>query len=97
MPCNDGGPSEYELSLAQRRKVDDLTNMLCGICTRARDQQLTRLINADPTLFAWWKEHQEKDDREKAVEAANTARNRLAASAKRKLSREELEALGLRD
>lgn len=104
MPCYDsrddrGGGSSAELA-ATRRHVNELETMLCGICRRADALPTSAnvdLIGADPTLATWWQHHKAIDGRRAAKEAARKERDKLAKSAKAKLSPAEREALGIRD
>jgi hypothetical protein len=77
--------------------LDELANMLCGLCSRVEEIAFRHdLIAADPTLLNWWITHKESDGKRRAIEAAQSERARLRSSALAKLTRDEIEALGLR-
>jgi len=99
MPCYHTGSAEGDL----RESLDDvakerdlLENMLCGLCTRVEAAKFLSIIYADPTLKTWWAKHKLADQREKATEAADEKRSALAAKARKKLTKAEKEALGIR-
>jgi hypothetical protein len=70
--------------------------MLCGICSRAAASGAHGLISTDPTLLAWWQQHQAADDARRAAEAADSERADLIRQAESKLTPAEREALGIR-
>lgn len=106
MPCNDGGPpSYYDAYEDQRRRSDKLARMLCGLCGRIDAlvaegniismDDIAHLINKDEKLAEWWVKHQEQDAKRLAAEKAKKRKQRVRRDALKKLTAEEIEALGL--
>ena len=99
MPCwTDPGPErEYHTEEIKKRAetVATLENLLCGICTRVEATK-PDLIADDQVLTKWWAAHKLKDQKRKAAETAKKEQKKLADRAKAKLTKEELEALGIR-
>lgn len=95
MPCYEPDAHVYALRDADE-KIASLETMLCGICSRAIETAHEYLIKEDPTLVSWWKEHQKEDSKRKALEEADKRRKTLIKEAKKKLSKAEMEALGIR-
>ena len=99
MPCYQTGSAEGDARLSlheEAQKVEILTNMLCGLCTKLEKYYATSIINEDPVLSQWWKEHQKKDAEYKALILASEKRAKLAHDAIAKLTEAEIEALGIR-
>ena len=69
MPCRDWG-DEYNTrtvevrSEADKKKIDTLTRMLCGLCANTQIYDIRQIIG----LEKWWKEHQEQDRQRQAAE-----------------------------
>jgi hypothetical protein len=113
MPCRDyqdepgSVRTEYVDNPETRKRLDNVTALLCGLCSKLKGQELFNHILAnDKKLAAWWKDHQEMDRRRIAAERAAEEKKRKAREAKKKkealakkalskLSLEEREALGL--
>lgn len=101
MPCYSTGTAEGDARLAAAEEAKHaalLENMLCGLCTRIEAGEILspHFINDDPTLKAWWARHKKADKRKKALEEADKKRSALSIKARRKLTKAELEALGIR-
>lgn len=93
MPCSSGeGPNYYE----DTSKIDHLTNMLCGLCTRIENTDSGYLLEDDESLMKWWDQHKKEDNERKALEESLAKRQKLKEEALSKLTKEEREALGLR-
>lgn len=94
MPCSDGGSGYFE-------RVEALTRMLCGICTRVETNtdplKADFIINYDPVLKRWWANHKEVDAKRRASELAEIEKQELIRKAKAKLTRDEQKLLGLKD
>ncbi len=63
MPCQDGGPSEPQVSesayIKLKARLDEVTQNLCFICGNlVKNNQLDL---ANPRILKWWEEHQEHD------------------------------------
>lgn len=86
-PLNDG----YGFYVHQH------TDMLCSILTAVENGTAEKLLKGDAPVAVWWRRHKQKDDKDRAAEAADKARTKLAKRAKKKLTKDELEALGIRD
>ena len=68
-----------------------LTRILCDICKDFEKNGIS--IEKHQDLVAWWRKHKEQDKKRSEVEAKVAAR----ASALKKLTKEEKDALGIRD
>jgi hypothetical protein len=89
MPCNGGGSYDGEY----HQKINSLTQMLC-----MQLRALERTGNADlihDAVQVWWEQHKLVDAQRLANEKLERANRKLAAKAKKKLTREERRALGL--
>jgi phage gp46-like protein len=100
------GSAAGDMQLANEQLYKErelLRNMLCGLCTRLERRSLTDvswlpdMINEDEVLKVWWENHQREDQRRDAQQMADKKRDDLAKAAREKLTREEREALGIRD
>jgi hypothetical protein len=92
MPCRDEGNYEH---FAQQ-KIDVLTSMLCGLCSRVDQPGFHDLIDADPILSQWWRDHRRQDEMRRARELKEQELQKLRDKAKAKLTPEEQQLLGLR-
>jgi len=64
MPCRDWDETSRVVeveSSTQRKKIDELTRMLCALCTEQQANGTGNLILHVPGLKAWWVQHQEQD------------------------------------
>ncbi len=124
MPCQDGGPSpeeyyrvtkENDRKEAARRKaikdkLDNLTRMLCDICTVIErhhpDSSIQQSAGSVSGLRIWWDAHKKIDEKRKAKEALAKAdkerkeqathdRAALRQAGIEKLTLAERKALGL--
>lgn len=76
MPCRDGGYTEEQIEENfNRKKIDDLTAMLCSLCRWAADNGYDWAQN--PLLDRWWDEHKKEDDKRELAEKATSARIRM--------------------
>jgi hypothetical protein len=88
------GPTHYE-------QLQEVTKMLCGLCREVEKLCVESHLTPTTTmghvsgLNLWWQKHQEIDALRLGRERAEALRTKLKAEARAKLSREELEALGL--
>ena len=90
MPCTDGGPSYDEYT---KCRLDEVTELLCLLCHAI---EVTNNQSVFPKPVArWWKEHKKRDAERIAVEEAQEERKKLVKLARSKLTKKELEALGL--
>lgn len=96
MPCRDGGPSEYEVRTNLQDDVDQLTRMLCSLCRKVEEYDEPEMPH---NVRVWWNDHKEADERRRAFAKAEAAdirkQKKLEKSAIAKLSRAEIEALGI--
>lgn len=89
MPCRTDG---YESSEAC------YSRMLCYVCTRVSlDTPWPLILKENPELSEWWKRHQEQDRARIKAELETARRHIVRAEALKKLTPEELAALGLND
>lgn len=90
MPCRYDGPDE---SLADARKeLDRLTKLLCMAC---RGLEIDIGLREWPVaLRDWWQEHQKRDAERIKAEKVEEQRRELVKSALRKLTPDEILALG---
>lgn len=111
MPCNDGGwparAESYERQSGETQaKLDNVTRMLCEICTVIEehhpDSAIQQSAGAINGLRGWWDKHQKLDAKRREKErqlaeaaAAELSRVELAKQALNKLTYEERKALGL--
>lgn len=65
-------------SSSQRRKIDELTRMLCALCTEQQGNGTGNLILHVPGLKDWWAKHQEQDRKREAAERELRERQRKA-------------------
>lgn len=101
-----GQPVSAELKSAAQScykvgKVDRV-NELCTLLTNMTEKERDKLIyNARDkgarALADWWEEHEEQDRRRLAEEKALAARCRARIAAIKKLTREEIDLLGIPD
>jgi hypothetical protein len=92
MPCNDGGPvysgESWELR-EQRKKIDDLTALLCEACKHIPPG------NMPPAVGKWYAAHLEWDRKREEQEALMVARIKAKQAALAKLTPEDRQILGL--
>lgn len=93
MPCRDwdGIPPLSELVNPEleilRMRNDELSNILCKTCKKLETFEYLRdVIDENPELKAWWKNHKAKDEAEN---------KRLREKALAKLNDEDKKVLGL--
>ena len=61
MPCSDGGPSYVE-DPETKRRLDKVTQLLCGVCKQlSLNQSGDYILGGSTELSKWWAEHQEAD------------------------------------
>jgi hypothetical protein len=72
MPCHDPQPA-YHLE-AGKRRIDDLTDMLCRAC-RVMEQQ-GMLMHLFMDIRQWWEKHKEADKKREEAETARKERER---------------------
>jgi hypothetical protein len=91
MPCNDGGPTYYmgEDSPHHRKKIDDLTALLCEACKHIPPG------NMPPAVGKWYAAHLEWDRKREEQEALMVARIKAKQAALAKLTPEDRQILGL--
>ncbi len=73
MPCYDSR-NEPEYIYAEknkeieslRKRNDELTRMLCGLCTEIELAERWTFINSVPGLTWWWEEHKAFDRKRKS-------------------------------
>jgi len=93
MPCLDCGPNPPTWELQQyKKKIDELTEMLCNLC---RSLETCDLPIVPKSVETWWKYHKKADERRKASERMAEEIKNLKEKALSKLSQKEKEALGL--
>ena len=116
MPCRNDGAAEEDACNLRREKVeletrlnkrlDFVTNLLCGICKVLEKQNRDTSIFIVPGLTEWWADHKKKDEERKRREDLKKRLNaekirkqegmeRRKASILKKLSKEERQILGL--
>jgi hypothetical protein len=78
MPCRDdwGATLEIRDNPETKRRLDNVTRLLCGLCKELTRQGVAGYITKVPGLPVWWEEHQEADRRREQAErtAADLAR-----------------------
>ncbi len=87
MPC-DSGPSWEDIE-RDKRRMDTLVRLACDHCRLLE----SRGVAVPAYAREFWEEHKVEDAAREREEAAEAERKRLRASAKAKLTKEELEAL----
>lgn len=99
MPCvYHESPEEKKSSKAVRnenrnKELDKVTRLLCWVMGHVEDCENTECIMVIPPnkeLADWWLEHKNKDARRKADEL-----RKIKETAKSKLTKEEIKALGI--
>ena len=99
MPCNDGGYRTTDYSDEYGRRLDCYAQMMCFMMTALDSlpaEEAARRIANNKQIAAWWEAHQEVDRRRKAAEEAEAARKKLKEELFKKLTPEELAALGVK-
>jgi len=94
MPFKDTWSDDGHDLHESRERVYFLMDLLCDVC---------KLLDSDPPLHMdeingldeWWKAYQEHESKQKAKEQSAVRRAEQFASAYRKLTPEEREAIGL--
>lgn len=100
MPCRDWIDEEQQQKMQRltqsnkdlRGRNDKLARMLCALCRRAIAIGMNDLINEDPELKDWWKEHVRLDrlqkEEEARIKAAKEARKNAEFEAAKKVVEE---------
>lgn len=109
MPCVHYAPGEEAAMLLEetRSKLDNVTRMLCGVCSSLEGVSGIGVFEDIDGLDVWWHDHKRRDEqrrRDEAVaerkrqtqERAKVDAARRRAKALSKLSAEDREALGLK-
>lgn len=91
MPCRDGGYRDEEEEL--RRKLDEVTNLLCGLCKKLELKGQLPLSDSD--LMIWYHKHKKMDAEREAEEAKEKAVRERKKKVLEKLTKEERKTLGL--
>lgn len=108
MPCRDSRDHEYDE--AAKAKTQFLEASLCAVLSVLKAQNKDAMIINDinegasgvgkEDVWQWWLVHQKKDqerlERERKAKAKAKTLKLLKASARSKLSSEELKALGIK-
>lgn len=107
MPCQDSYPDETPIKLeGTKKKLNKVTNLLCGLCTRLSKTGDYRYITENNELKEWWERHQKIDkkrieremeelERKAALKKKKEEEERKKMVALSKLSVEEIKLLGL--
>lgn len=92
MPCtSDGYPTQAEML---RDEVNDLTALLCETCEQM--ENFNMLHQLPKNTREWWDHHKALDKARKDKEAATARRLKLRTETINKLTKEELDALGVK-
>lgn len=101
MPCHScsfppepKGMSPEKKEKKLNKEIDELTQMLCLAC---RIIEREKPYEFTTNLQKWWNHHKKMDEDRIAKEEAETRKKELKAKAIAKLSKDELEALGLNE
>ncbi len=93
MPCSDPGADAYE-NKQLRERLNKVTRYLCTVCN-----YLEKRYGCVPShdVQAWWDQHKKDDQKRLAKEAESLRIEQLKQRAKSKLTKEEREALNIRE
>lgn len=106
MPCSDGGwparAESYERQSSETQaRLDNVTRLLCELCTHLEDAKRSDLFASVAGLKGWWEAHKRRDAERREIErqveeaaAAELRKIELGKQALNKLTNEEREALG---
>ncbi len=98
MPCYMTGTAEGDASLAASEAIQrttELTRLLCMQLEALENTNNEHLIHR--AVLPWWNHHKEIDQQRKNNVKKARENAKVAARAKKKLTREERAALGLKD
>jgi len=102
MPCRDGGWGDEEaarLEAKKQTKLDNVTRMLCELCTVIEkyhpDSAIQQSAGAIKGLRAWWDKHKKRDAKRLEKERKEEEHKALVKGALDKLTDKERKALNL--
>lgn len=94
MPCRSWEDDLPVEDLAARRKLDEVTRLLCSTMRHlAARGAVGDAVASVPGLGAWWHKHQEEDRKREAYEAAEKQKKRDALQKKMDRLKEEMDKL----
>lgn len=96
MPCSDPGRHLEREEIAQKQyRLDLVTRLLCELCQTLEAESLSSILEYNPELIGWWKNHKREDQERFAREERAASDKRLKEKALAKLSPAEKKLLKL--